>query len=50
MYSIRYIDIERDGQLEKHSRMLHERTIQDRMITLILEDATENDDRWRDTL
>ena len=41
VFLYRYIDIERDGQLEKHSRMLHERTTQDRMITLILEDATE---------
>ena len=50
VFLYRYIDIERDGQLEKHSRMLHERTTQDRMITLILEDATENDDKGGDIL
>ena len=50
VFLYRYIDIERDGQLEKHSRMLHERTTQDRMITLILEDATENDDKGGEIL
>ena len=30
--------------------MLHERTTQDRMITLILEDATENDDKGGEIL
>lgn len=50
VFLYRYIDIARDGQLEKHSRMLHERTTQDRMITLILEDATENDDKGGEIL
>ena len=50
VFLYRYIDIERDGQFEKHSRMLHERTTSDRMITLILEDATENDDKGGEIL
>ena len=50
VFLYRYIDIARDGQLEKHSRMLHERTTQDRMITLILEDATESDDKGGEIL
>ena len=50
VFLYRYIDIARDGQLEKHSRMLHERTTQDRIITLILEDATENDDKGGEIL
>jgi len=50
VFLYRYMDIARDGQLEKHSRMLHERTTSDRMITLILEDATENDDKGGEIL
>ena len=50
VFLYRYIDIARDGQLEKHTRMLHERTTQERIITLILEDATENDDKGGEIL